>query len=125
MLGSLATKALPFLTKTILPNLATGALSVVGNVLGQKATKAAVGNGLYLKKGAGKIMQVETDGQGLYLKPYEGSGFGKVGNGLYHKQSSNIYDGSGRLLGNSSPFKNIPVLGMVVVNGCKHCLCIK
>jgi len=85
MLGSLATKALPFLTKTILPNLATGALSVVGNVLGQKATKAAVGNGLYLKKGAGKIMQVETDGQGLYLKPYEGSGFGRVGNGLYHK----------------------------------------
>jgi len=59
MLGSLATKALPFLPKTILTNLATGALSGVENVLGLKATKAAVGNGLYLQKGAGKLCKLK------------------------------------------------------------------
>jgi len=36
-----------------------------------------MGNGLYLKKGL-NIARVETDGQGLCLKPYEGSGLGMV-----------------------------------------------
>jgi len=50
-LAGLAAKALPFLAKTILPTLATGALSGVGSALAQKATNEAMGNGLYLKKG--------------------------------------------------------------------------
>jgi len=41
--------------------------------LAQKATNKAMGNGIYLKKGS-YIARVETDGQGLYLKPYKGSG---------------------------------------------------
>jgi len=53
--------------------------------LAQKATNKAMGNGLYLKKGS-NIARVETDGQRLYLKPYEGSGLGMVGDGLYLKQ---------------------------------------
>ena len=52
MLGGLAAKALPILAKTVLPTLATGALSGVGSVLAQKATNKAMGKGLYLKKGS-------------------------------------------------------------------------
>jgi len=80
-LAGLAAKALPFLAMTILPTLATAALSRVGSALAQKATNKAMGNGLYLKKGS-NIARVETDGQGLYLKPFKGSGLGMVGNGL-------------------------------------------
>jgi len=68
LLAGLAAKALPFLVKNVLPTLATGALSGVGSALAQKATNKAMGNGLYLKKGK-NTASVETDGQGLYLKP--------------------------------------------------------
>ena len=71
-LAGLAAKALPCLAKTVLLTLATGVLSGVGSALAQKATKKAMGNGLYLKKGS-NIARVETDGQGLYLKPFKGS----------------------------------------------------
>ena len=67
MLAGLAAKTLPFLAKTFLPTLATGAISGVGSALAQKVTNNAVGNGLYLKQGS-NITRVETDGQGLYLK---------------------------------------------------------
>jgi len=60
-LVGLAAKALPFLAKTVLPTLVTGALSVVGSALVQEATNKAMGNGLYLKKGS-NIARVETDG---------------------------------------------------------------
>jgi len=109
MLDGLAAKALPFLAKTVLPTLATGALSGVGSVLAQKATNKAMGNGLYLKKGS-NIARVETDGQGLYLKPYKGSGLDNVGNGLYLKQGGQVISGQGLLLGPNSPLKHIPVL---------------
>jgi len=84
-LVGLAAKALPFLAKTVIPTLATGALSGVGSALAHKATDKAMGNGLYLKKGS-NIARVETDSQGLYLKPYKGSGLGMVRDGLYLKQ---------------------------------------
>jgi len=48
-LAGLATKVLPFLAMTVLPTLATGALSGVVSALAQKATNKAIGNGLYLK----------------------------------------------------------------------------
>jgi len=39
-----------------------------------------MGKGLYLKKSS-NIARVETDGQGLCLKPYKGSGLSMVGDG--------------------------------------------
>jgi len=113
MLAGLATKALPFLAKTDLPTLATGALSGVGLALAQKATNKAMGNGLYLKKGS-NIARVETDGQGLYVKPYKGSGLGNVGNGLYLKQGDQVISGQGLLLGPNSLLKHITVLGWLL-----------
>ena len=72
-----------------------------------------MGNGLYLKKG-GCVCQVETDGEGLYLKPYKGRGLNSYCNGLYSKQRGKIYDGNGLLFGQNSPFKNIPILGDIL-----------
>ena len=60
------------------------------------------------KKG-GCVCEVETD-----LEPTTGKGFSKVGDGLYLKKERHIYDGKGLLLGPNSPFKNIPILGMLL-----------
>ena len=71
----------------------------------------AMGSGLYLKKG-GCVRQVETDGSGLYLKPYKGQGLQSYGDGLYLKQGEKLYAGKGLLLGPDGPFANIPILGV-------------
>ena len=67
LLAGLAAKALPVLAKTVLPALGVGALSGLASSREQKA----MGSGLYFKKGA-CVCQMETDGHGLYLKPYKG-----------------------------------------------------
>ena len=72
-----------------------------------------MGSGLYLKKG-GLVSQVETDGHGLYLKPYGGKELQSYGDGLYLKQGGKLYDGTGLLLGTNSPFANIPNLGAIL-----------
>ena len=72
-----------------------------------------MGSEVYLKKG-GCVSQVETDGHGLYLKPYKGKGL-QSGDGLYLKRGGKIYyDGEGLLLGPNSPFANIPILGAIL-----------
>ena len=109
LLAGLAFQALPFLTGTVLPALGVGALSGLASTGVQKL----VGNGLYIKKG-GCVCEVETDGRGLYLEPTSGKGFSKLGDGLYLKKDGKIYDGKGLLLGPNSPFKNIPILGMLL-----------
>ena len=108
-LAGLAARALPMIAKTVLPALGVGALSGLASTGVQKA----MGSGLYLKKG-GIVSQVETDGEGLYLKPYKGKGLKGYGEGLYLKQGGKLYDGKGLLLGPSSPFKNIPILGAIL-----------
>jgi len=117
-LAGLAAKALPFLAKSVLPTLVTGALSGVGSALAQQATNKAMGNGLYLKKGS-NITRVKTDGQGLYLKPYKGLGLCTVGDGLYLKQGGQVISGYGLFLGQNSPLKNIPVLGWLLRKCCE------
>ena len=70
-------------------------------------------NGLYLKKGS-DVCRIETDGEGLYLGPASGKGFETVGNGLYLMKQGGLYDGRGLILGPNSPFKKIPILGMIL-----------
>ena len=107
LLAGLAARALPMIAKTVLPALGVGALSG----LASSGVQKAMGNGLYLKKG-GLVSQVETDGEGLYLKPYKAlKGYGE---GLYLKQGGKLYDGKGLLLGPNSPFGNIPILGAIL-----------
>ena len=109
LLAGLAARALPMVARTVLPALGVGALSGLASLGVQKA----MGSGLYLKKG-GLISQVETDGHGLYFKPYKGKGLQSYGNGLYLKQGGKLYDGKGILLGPNSPFANIPILGAIL-----------
>ena len=108
-LGLLAERALPMIAKTVLPALGVGALSG----LASSGVQKAMGSGLYLKKG-GYVSQVETDGHGLYLKPYKGKGLQSYGDGLYLKQGGKLYHGKGLLLGPNSPFPNIPILGAIL-----------
>ena len=108
-LAGLAARALPMLARTVLPALGVGALSG----LASSGVQKAMGNGLYFKKG-GLIARVETDGHGLYLSPYKGKGLNSYGDGLYLKQGGSIYDGKGLLLGPSSPFSKILILGAIL-----------
>ena len=109
LLAGLAARALPMIAKTVLLALGVGALSG----LASSGVQKAMVSGLYLKKG-GCICQVETDGSGLYLKPYKGKGLQSYGDGLYLKQGGQLYDGKGLLLGPNSPFANIPILGAIL-----------
>ena len=105
MLGTVARAAAPALmglAKKAIPHLATGALSGLAST----GVSKLFGNGLYLKKG-GMIAQVETDGQGVYLRPYKGKGLGSRGNGLYLKQGKRITDGRGILT-------SIPIIGDIL-----------
>ena len=108
-LAGLAARALSMIAKTVLPALGVGALSG----LASSGVQKAMGSGLYVKKG-GCISQVETDGHGLYLKPYKGQGLQSYGDGLYLKQGGKLYDGKGLLLGPNSPFANIPIVGAIL-----------
>ena len=84
LLAGLAVRALPFVAKTVLPVLGVGALSG----LALSGVQKAMGSGLYLKKG-GWVSQVETDGSGLYSKPYKGQGLQSYGEGLYLSKEEN------------------------------------
>ena len=100
---------IPFLTETVLPALGIVALSGLACTGVQKL----IGNGLYLKKGS-RVCQTETDGSELYLGSTSGKGFETAGNGHYLVKHGGLYDGRGLILSPNSPFKNIPILGMIL-----------
>ena len=60
------------------------------------------------------MCRIETDGESLYLDRTSGKGFETVRNGLYLMKHVGFYDGRGLILGSNSPFKNIPILGMIL-----------
>ena len=112
MLMKLATKALP----TLLGGLATGLIS-------SGVEKAVSGSGLFLgKRGYGTVRIDFKDGKGKDIGNGRGSGLlltpvehDKKYNGLYLKtDDGKIFQGKGLLLGENSPFKNIPILGMIL-----------
>ena len=60
------------------------------------------------------MCQIETDGKGLYLGPASGKGFETVRNGICLMKQGRLYDGRGVILGSNNPFKNIPILDMIL-----------
>ena len=81
--------------------------------LASTGVQQLIGNGSYLKKGY-CVCRIETDASGLYLGSASGKGFETVGNGLYLTKQGWLYDARGPLLSPYSPFKNIPILGMIL-----------
>lgn len=115
ILPALATAG-KFLLSSILPSLATGALTGVGAAAGSKIVDKISGSGdaLYWKKN-GEGCKIIPAGQGLYLSPWPKAS--TVGNGLYLKTPNSggyVGVGTGLLLGPNSPFQNIPILGMIL-----------
>ena len=100
MLLNFATKALP----TILSGLSSGLFSGL-------VEKGITGNGLFLdKQGYGTARIDLTEGKGLTLTPVDD----EKCNGLYLKYDGQIYKGEGILLGPNSPFKNFPLLNLIL-----------
>ena len=107
----LIARVLPLATHvllTIMSGLSTGLLSGgVHNAI----SDSGVGDGLYLHK-HGRCYRVQKmKGNGLYLAPHPPF---VGGDGLYLKHGSDISDGAGLLMGENSPFKNIPILGWLL-----------
>ena len=108
LLGAIAAVA-PFLLKTALPALATGALSGLAST----GVSKALGASLYIKRGdySAKVMKA---GQGLYLSPWK-KGNSVNSSGLYMKTGKGTCSsGEGLILGPNSPFKNIPILELIL-----------
>lgn len=119
-LATLARMALPLLTRalpTVGKALGVGALTGLAN---EAVGSLFGGSGLYLKKG-GCLCQIESDGRGLYLAPTTTSSGGSLevpqGDGLYLNPPGTYQFqrvGKGLLLGKDSPFKNIPLLNILL-----------
>ena len=104
-----------FLLSSVLPSLATGALTGIGSAAASKVVDKISGSGVvYVKKG-GRNYKIVLQGEGLYLYPCLGSGV--EGDGLYIKTGKVLYikTGKGILLAPNSPFKKIPLLGLLLL----------
>ena len=110
-----------FLLSSVLPSLATGALTGVGAAAGSKIVDKISRSGgvLSLKKNCTGC-KVIAAGQGLYLSPWQKASTVANGNGLCLKTPNSggyvdvTANGAGLLLGPNSSFQNIPILGMIL-----------
>src|SRR5688572_21278363 len=105
-----------FLLSKVLPSLATGALGGLGSAATTKIIDKISGSGvIYIRRGDRNAKIVQQD-EGLYLKPWKGSGLDGQGDGLYMKTGKGLYmkTGKGLILGPNSPFSNIPILGWLL-----------
>ena len=105
-----------FLLSKVLPGLATGALAGVGSAAASKVIDKISGSGaIYIRRGD-RTAKIVQQGEGLFLKPWFGSGLNGQGDGLYMKTGKGLFmkTGKGLILGPNSPFSNIPILGWLL-----------
>ena len=98
-LAGLAARALP----TILGGLASGLLSGA-------MEKAVDGDGLFVYKNKQSARIQPVKGGGLFLTPFPQP----HGHGVYIRHGNEVYNGEGLLLGPNSPFKDIPLLNLLL-----------
>ena len=87
--------------------------AVLGGIASGLASKAVSGQGIYCQKGkvCAEIKPVKAGG--LYLSPHPH--LNTQGDGIYVCDSFGTRkEGKGLLLGENSPFKNIPLLGLLL-----------
>jgi hypothetical protein len=100
------------LAARLLPALLGGLASAVASKAAEKVMSSKKGRGLYLQK-KDKCAKVQlVDGGGLYLSPHPKFHGGKIG--LFETEGSSIVEGNGLLLGENSPFKNVPLLNILL-----------
>ena len=86
---------------------------VAGGIENAVCGRGAVDDGLNLYKSGDGVKVIPIRGGGLQLMPKKKL-HGVCGDGLFVKRGSQIYDGRGLLLGKNRPFKNIPLLGLLL-----------
>ena len=107
LLAGLASKVLPVL----LGGLASG---VISGGIERAITSKKKGDGFFLNKNNSWYkLSPSAQGRGLYLSPRPRFP-GTFGNGLFVKRGTQISDGSGLLLGPNSPFRNVPLLNLIL-----------
>ena len=114
MLAGLASSVLPAITGTILPALGTGALTGLAGTAVSKLINlitGSKGSALIVRKGD-ESYKVKVMGNGLFLSPHHGNNI--KAEGIWMKTANGYVDGSGLILGQNSPFKDIPVLGWLL-----------
>ena len=114
MLASLAARFLPSLLSKVAPALLGG---LATGLISSGVEKAIGGHGIFLHKKNHCYKVEPVEGDGLYLSPHphlEGID-AAAGEGIFLRTNNGtVYDGKGLLLGEASPFKNIPVLGWLL-----------
>jgi hypothetical protein len=105
----------PFLLKTALPAVATGALSGLASTGISKALGSSINGGsvVYIKRG-GRCYKMGVLGSGLFLKPYSGGKLQSVGEGVFMRTGSGVTSAEGLITGDSPISKaisNMPVIG--------------
>jgi len=101
-LWTLAARLAPAILKGV---AGAAAAHVASNILSRKK-----GQGLYLQKN-GQCAKVQlVNGGGLYLAPHPRLHYG---HGLFETDGSEV-KGEGLLLGDNSPFKNVPLLNILL-----------
>ena len=71
--------------------------------------KAISRNGIFLGKRGGTV-QITFEGNGLVLTPVAHDKY----RGIYVKHDGQVFQGKGILFGKNSPFKDIPLLGLLL-----------
>lgn len=98
------------LASKIAPAILTGVMSALASKVTQKVMGSKEGRGLYLQKNDQCAKVDIVKGGGLYLAPHAKFQGGK---GLFEADSSKVI-GDGFLLGDNSPFKNVPLLNILL-----------
>jgi len=108
----------PFLLKTALPAIATGALTGLASTGISKALGSSIDGGsvVYIKRG-GRCYKMGVQGSGLFLKPYSGAKLQSVGEGMFMRTGSGVTSAAGLITGDSPisrAISNIPLIGQLL-----------
>ena len=102
-LANLASKAVPFIAKTVLPGVASGLIS--GSIEKAISGSGVEKDGFFIQTDGKNCIEGVYTGNGLFLNP---SGYrAQYGNGLFLKSGGNVYEGG-------SVLRQMPILSGLI-----------